>query len=344
MPRVSPTRADDRRSSAAALVVARRCWLARAPRLVRRGGAPCRREPRTVPEIAGPARAGRPVIFVGLDGADWELLDRLVADGTMPELARLLREGASGVLETQHPPLSPLVWTTMMTGLSPLDHTILDFTRFNPATGTKEPITSDERREPAVWNMASWAGRRVLSVGLWATYPAGAGERDARVGPALQLPLQGGAAARRASSTRPTARSRARARSCARPRRDRVSPSCASTCPGSTRRSTPSAATAAEPYAHPVSALRRILVETRVYDAIATRGAAPRAPGPRRRLHPGHRQHRPRLRALRARRASPRSSREDFERYHEVPARYFRARGRAARRVPGARRGARAPC
>jgi len=169
MPRVSRRALTIVLVGASALVAAV-LWLAQ--RGARSGGAAVPPGAATVPEIAGASTSAPPVIFVGLDGADWELLDRLVADGSMPELARLLREGASGVLETQHPPLSPLVWTSMMTGLSPLDHTILDFTRFNPATGTKEPITSDERREPAVWNMASWAGRRVLSVGLWATYPA----------------------------------------------------------------------------------------------------------------------------------------------------------------------------
>jgi len=112
------------------------------------------------------------VIFVGLDGADWQLLDRLMSDGTMPNLARLAREGDRRVLRTQHPPLSPLVWTTMMTGVSPLEHRILDFTRFNPVTREREPITSDERVVPAIWNMASSAGKKVAVFGLWATYPA----------------------------------------------------------------------------------------------------------------------------------------------------------------------------
>lgn len=114
----------------------------------------------------------RRVLFVGLDGADWQLLDRFVADGTMPNLAQLVREGERGPLRTQHPPLSPLVWTTMMTGVSPLEHRILDFTRFHPTTRGKEPITSDERAVPALWNMASDAGKRVAVYGLWATYPA----------------------------------------------------------------------------------------------------------------------------------------------------------------------------
>jgi tetratricopeptide (TPR) repeat protein len=121
---------------------------------------------------ARPVEPTKPrVIFVGLDGADWQLLDKLMADGTMPNLAALARDGARGPLLTQHPPLSPLVWTTMMTGVSPLRHRILDFTRYNPATRQREPITSDERAVPAIWNMATASGRRVDVVGLWATYP-----------------------------------------------------------------------------------------------------------------------------------------------------------------------------
>ena len=118
------------------------------------------------------ATTARPVIFVGLDGADWELLDDYMSRGLMPNLQRLVRSGSGGILETELPPLSPLVWTTMMTGASPLDHGILDFTRFNPTTHEKEPITSDERRVPAIWNMLTWAGKQSAVFGLWATYAA----------------------------------------------------------------------------------------------------------------------------------------------------------------------------
>ncbi|HEV8433050.1 MAG TPA: alkaline phosphatase family protein [Thermoanaerobaculia bacterium] len=111
------------------------------------------------------------VILLGLDGADWQLLDKYCADGTMPNLAALVRAGDKRVLLTQHPPLSPLVWTTMMTGVSPLEHRILDFTRFNPVTRMREPITSDERAVPAIWSMASAKGKKVGVFGMWATDP-----------------------------------------------------------------------------------------------------------------------------------------------------------------------------
>jgi Flp pilus assembly protein TadD len=107
------------------------------------------------------------VIFVGLDGADWQMLDQYA----LPNLASLARAGDKRVLLTQHPPLSPLVWTTMMTGVSPLEHRVLDFTRFDPVTRVREPITSDERAVPAIWNMVSARGKKVGVFGLWATDP-----------------------------------------------------------------------------------------------------------------------------------------------------------------------------
>src|SRR5262249_20275958 len=68
---------------------------------------------RPVPEIASRAHAAAPVIFIGLDGADWNLLDGYMASGAMPNLKKLVDSGARGTLQTEMPPLSPIVWTTM---------------------------------------------------------------------------------------------------------------------------------------------------------------------------------------------------------------------------------------
>jgi tetratricopeptide (TPR) repeat protein len=224
--------------------------------------------PPVVAELARAARrGGRPVLFVGLDGGDWQLLDGFMADGTMPNLAGLARQGASGVLQTIQPPLSPLVWTTMMTGVSPLAHRILDFTRFNPASGALEPITSDERRVPAVWNMASAAGRSVAVLGLWATWPAEpvrgllvadrfasftAGDRQPPPGVVFPAAREDWAHRELAAAGRETGYEAVHLYlpwlDAAEYRRQTSDP---------------------VPYAHPASALRRILAETRAYHALA---------------------------------------------------------------------------
>jgi predicted AlkP superfamily phosphohydrolase/phosphomutase/Flp pilus assembly protein TadD len=114
----------------------------------------------------------RPVIWLGMDGLDWDLLDRLTADGRMPNWKRLTSEGYTAKLTSFMPVLSPVVWTTIATGVGPDVHRVLDFQEVEPATGQKVPISGNSRAVPAVWNVASAQGRTVGVVGWWATHPA----------------------------------------------------------------------------------------------------------------------------------------------------------------------------
>jgi tetratricopeptide (TPR) repeat protein len=231
-------------------------------------GAPSRASPPPIAaELPSASRAGRQVLFVGLDGADWQLLDGFMADGTMPNLAELVRQGSSGVLETIQPPLSPLVWTTMMTGVSPLEHRVLDFTRFNPASGVREPIGSDERQVPAVWNMASSEGKSVAVFGLWATYPAEAvrglmvADRFASFTAADRQPPPG--------VVFPPAREGWAREALAAAVRDTDYKAVHRYLPWLGAAEYERQLAQPEPYAQPASALQRILAETRAYHALA---------------------------------------------------------------------------
>jgi len=90
----------------------------------------------------------------------------------MPNWKRLAEEGWSGRLATLAPLLSPILWTTTATGVPPDLHRVLDFQEVDPATGRKVPISGASRAVPAVWNLASAAGKKVGVVGWWATHPA----------------------------------------------------------------------------------------------------------------------------------------------------------------------------
>ncbi len=114
----------------------------------------------------------RAVIWVGLDGLDWEILDRLSAERKMPNWTRLVAEGYSSRLTSFMPILSPIIWTTVATGVGPDVHRVLDFQEVEPKTGRKVPISGTSRAVPAIWNLASAAGKRVGVVGWWATHPA----------------------------------------------------------------------------------------------------------------------------------------------------------------------------
>src|SRR5262249_35079148 len=121
---------------------------------------------------AAPRRERPPVIWLGLDAVDWEIVDRLVGEGRMPNFARLVREGYSAKLASFLPLVSPILWTSAATGTAPDVHRVLDFQEVDPSTGIKVPISGRWRAVPAVWNVASAEGRSVGVVGWWATHPA----------------------------------------------------------------------------------------------------------------------------------------------------------------------------
>lgn len=119
-----------------------------------------------------PADRTHPVIWLGLDGIDWELLNRLSSEGKMPNWTRLVAEGYSCRLKSFMPLLSPIVWNTVVTGVGPDVHRVLDFQEVDPKTGQKVPISGFSRAVPAIWNVASAEGKSVGVVGWWATHPA----------------------------------------------------------------------------------------------------------------------------------------------------------------------------
>ncbi len=118
------------------------------------------------------SQAPRRLVIVGVDGGDWLNLKPLVDAGRLPNLSRLLREGATGPLRSEEPMLSPLLWTTMATGRYPEDHGILNFTVVDPKTGARVPISRLYRKVDAFWNMLSRNQRTVDVVGWLATDPA----------------------------------------------------------------------------------------------------------------------------------------------------------------------------
>jgi predicted AlkP superfamily phosphohydrolase/phosphomutase/tetratricopeptide (TPR) repeat protein len=118
------------------------------------------------------APTGQKVALIGLDGADWELIDPLMARGELPNLARLKSRGAWGNIKSMNPMLSPLLWTSVATGKPPEEHGILDFLVRDPQTGKPVPVTSRGRKVKALWNILSDASRSSAFIAWWATWPA----------------------------------------------------------------------------------------------------------------------------------------------------------------------------
>ena len=74
----------------------------------------------------GKAQIKRAVIL-GFDGMDPELTARFIAEGKLPNLAKLQEQGSFRKLRTTYPAISPVAWSTFMTGVNPGKHNIYDF-------------------------------------------------------------------------------------------------------------------------------------------------------------------------------------------------------------------------
>ena len=114
----------------------------------------------------------RRVIWLGLDGADWDYLEKLALAGKIPNWKRLSEEGLAVRLESFEPMLSPILWTTQETGVGPDVHRVLDFQEVDPETRSLVPVSERSRKIPAIWNVVSSQGGKVGVVGFWATHPA----------------------------------------------------------------------------------------------------------------------------------------------------------------------------
>jgi predicted AlkP superfamily phosphohydrolase/phosphomutase len=110
----------------------------------------------------------RPFILFGVDGADWEVIEWMWEEDRLPHLRRLADRGVAAPLETFHH-ASPVIWTTVATGVMPDVHGITEFVV--PTDKGDQPVASTLRRVPALWNMVTASGGRVAVTGWWASWP-----------------------------------------------------------------------------------------------------------------------------------------------------------------------------
>ena len=66
-------------------------------------------------------------VILGLDGLDPNLAEKFLAEGKLPNFARLKEKGCFKRLATTVPSMSPVAWSSFQTGSNPGKHNIFDF-------------------------------------------------------------------------------------------------------------------------------------------------------------------------------------------------------------------------
>lgn len=140
---------------------------------------------------------GRRLLVVGWDGATWKILDRMLAEGKMTNLATLLERSKRGVLWATPQEIqpfresasggarSPSVWETLATGKTPRQHGVWDF-QCTVIPGVQQavpfrlpgfpfastvPTSSLTSRATRIWEILERAGLRTAVVGWYSTWP-----------------------------------------------------------------------------------------------------------------------------------------------------------------------------
>jgi predicted AlkP superfamily phosphohydrolase/phosphomutase len=114
---------------------------------------------------------GAPLVVVGLDGATLDLIRPWIGDGTLPHMGRLCDRGAWGRLRSTIPPATFPAWTSLVTGVNPGRHGVLDFTERVPGTYRVRFVNASRRRVPALWSRFDDAGRASAVLTVPGTYP-----------------------------------------------------------------------------------------------------------------------------------------------------------------------------
>ena len=113
----------------------------------------------------GPAdREAHKLLVIGIDSADWRILDPLLEQGRMPHLKEFMTQASSGRMKTFIPlQKSPVLWASICTGVEPEVHGIHNFVKGED----ERPVTGSAWHAPALWDILTAADRSTAVMGMW---------------------------------------------------------------------------------------------------------------------------------------------------------------------------------
>jgi predicted AlkP superfamily phosphohydrolase/phosphomutase len=111
------------------------------------------------------------LLSLGLDGAAWDKVDRMIDDGVLPNLARLVETGTRAPLRTVAPPVTCPAWRCSTAGKNPGKVGVYWWLNLDRETGTLTAPDADSFDTADVWDYLSEAGHRCAVVNVPMTYP-----------------------------------------------------------------------------------------------------------------------------------------------------------------------------
>ncbi len=101
------------------------------------------------------------VAVIGIDGGDWSVIDPMIQSGELPTISGLVQRGTRGVLRSIDPMYSPVVWTSILSGMMPAQHRIRDW----------YSATARNRKVPLLWEIVAAAGESAIALNVPGSWP-----------------------------------------------------------------------------------------------------------------------------------------------------------------------------
>lgn len=107
------------------------------------------------------------LLLLGIDGMDPRFTKRLVNEGKLPNVQKLIERGACRddlMMLGANPTITPPMWATLATGAYPMTHGIIDFNLVAEKDHdiTLEGFSSRFLKAEPIWNITAQAGKKTL--------------------------------------------------------------------------------------------------------------------------------------------------------------------------------------
>ncbi len=111
------------------------------------------------------------MLAIGLDGANWNLVDKWIADGKLPNLRRLKENGIGGTSKSCLPPLTVPNWKCYSTGKNPGNFGVFRFDRIDTESRSHTFHDYSDFDSPELWDYLNADGLTTGIINKPSTYP-----------------------------------------------------------------------------------------------------------------------------------------------------------------------------
>lgn len=111
------------------------------------------------------------IFLIGLDGASWKVIRPLIGEHRLPHLEQLMHQGVYGTIGTLDDKVSPIIWTTVATGMTPENHGIDGFMKCDIPGEKPVPYGSADWKAKALWHILTEQDKRVGVYSWLYTWP-----------------------------------------------------------------------------------------------------------------------------------------------------------------------------